>query len=59
MNEFKKDYASETKHLLLERARDLIWEIDFNEMKYINVEIDDKYPESTDIRISIELNKDK
>ena len=59
MNEFKKDYASETKHSLLERARELMWEIEFNEMKYINVEIDDKHPESTDIRISIELKKDK
>ena len=55
----KKDYATELKYELLGKARELIWGIDFDEMKHIDVEIDDTYPDSTGIRIYVELNKDK
>jgi hypothetical protein len=55
----KKDYARQLKYELLGKARELIWEIDFDEIKHVDVEIDDTYPEGTGIMICIELNEDK
>lgn len=59
MEEIKEDYASKLKYEIIGKFRDLIWGIDFSDIKDVELRIDDSIPDETSIYLNIILSKEE